>query len=631
MAARFCFPKEGERFFVRRWLIFERFLIFRRIPFADTVCRLRKVEGCRLEWRRRPFPKSMCQIPGNDLDLGYLAGKNTLLRFPRTSRDKHLYVAGGTGTGKSKFLESLIRQDIINWRKSKCAVIVLDPHGNLYDNLVQWLAWHNIDRPIIPIDLRQDDWVVSYNLLRQRQADPAVLVDNITDAMAHVWGADGTNQTPLFARWIGNVLRALYEKKLTLIESQYLIDRVEKQIRYALTGDLKDKPSRQDWMFADTLNAKDFEAQIGSTVNRLQRFIRNKTMQSIFGQPSVSLDLGRVSEEGSIVLVSLATARVKISPDNAKLFATLFLNDLWTAAQERGKRDGVKPAYIYCDEFQRFISPTLAENLDEARGFGLHFTMAHQFPKQLLDQGDSGRRLYNSIMENASSKVVFRLTDRENLEPLAEWLFRGTMNPDEIKHELYSTKVMEYREELRTSYTRGKSTSTGGGEFTGTTASTSAGGITRDDENEDANSWNESEADSSGTSSTWTESETESETESSVLIPAMGKELSNVQFRSLEEQLFRAMAVLFDQQERFSVARLVGMSAPVSLRTPTIQNIPSLPERTKRYLERCYAKLPFAMPGHTAHEQVLNRAEQFGNDLLKEAATEPASAKRKLH
>ena len=119
--------------------------------------------------------------PGNDLILGKLPGRAEHLGLSRTQRDKHLYCCGGTGTGKSKFLENLIRQDICNWSKSKCGVLVLDPHGSLYDNLVNWLAWTGYERPVIPIDLRQDDWVVSYNLLRQRQsADPAVLVDNLT-------------------------------------------------------------------------------------------------------------------------------------------------------------------------------------------------------------------------------------------------------------------------------------------------------------------------------------------------------------------------------------------------------------------------------------------------------------------
>ncbi len=214
--------------------------------------------------------------PGNDLTLGQIGGRNAALSFPRTARDKHLYICGSTGTGKSKLLEQLIRQDLVKWRDSKCGVMVLDPHGTLYDGLVEWLAWNKIDRPVIPIDLRRDDWVVSDNVLRQRSADPAVLVDNFTDAMAYSRGQGGTDKTPLFARWAGNVLRALYEKKLTLVEAQYLVDRVAKRVRCALTSDLNEKLDRQDWEFADTLSAKDFEAQIGSTVNRLQLFIRNQ-------------------------------------------------------------------------------------------------------------------------------------------------------------------------------------------------------------------------------------------------------------------------------------------------------------------------------------------------------------------
>lgn len=149
---------------------------------------------------------------GNDINLGHLAGRNAMLGLPRTARDKHLYICGGTGTGKSKFLEYLIRQDIKAWSKSQSGVMVLDPHGALYDSLISWLAWNKIERPIIPIDLRSNNWIVSYNLLRQRKTDPAVLIDNIIDAIAYVWNANGTDKTPLFARWASNVLRALYEK-----------------------------------------------------------------------------------------------------------------------------------------------------------------------------------------------------------------------------------------------------------------------------------------------------------------------------------------------------------------------------------------------------------------------------------
>lgn len=579
----------------------------------------------------------MSTIHGNNLILGHLTGRNASLGLSKSDRDKHLYVCGGTGTGKSKFLENLIRQDIVAWRKSHCGMLVLDPHGSLYDSLMRWLAWHNIQRPVIPIDLRRDDWIVSYNLLRQRKADPAVLVDNITDAMAYVWGQGGTDQTPLFARWAGNILRALYEKKLTLVEAEYLVDRVGKQARFALTSDMKDKAARQDWQFADTLNPKDFEAQIGSTVNRLQRFLRNQTMRSMFGQPEASLDMGKALEDGSIILVSLATERAKVSKENAELFATLLLSDLWTAAQERGKRKGIKPFYVYLDEFQRFVTPTISDNLDEARGFGLHLTIAHQFPNQLLDRGESGKRVYNSIMENASSKVVFRLSHEENLRAMAQWLFMGILNPDEIKHELYSTKVMAYREELKTVYGQSKSSGTSTGRQTGQAFGTGAGGtqffpldgtdnapLTTSDSWSDFSSGSESESESSS------ESETHSTSLVPTLVPVFGKELAHVQFRTLDEQLFRSMAVLFDQKERQCVGRTVGMSAPVSLLTPTVNDVPATDERTQRYLSSLYEKLPFVLPGTKAQKQLSDRAETMANTFLRDIEGAPISAKRRI-
>jgi len=64
----------------------------------------------------------------------------------------------------------------------------LDPHGAIYDGLMSWLARtsHIYMRPIIPIDLRRNDWVVAYNLLRRcEQAAASVVTDNLVDACSH--------------------------------------------------------------------------------------------------------------------------------------------------------------------------------------------------------------------------------------------------------------------------------------------------------------------------------------------------------------------------------------------------------------------------------------------------------------
>lgn len=607
----------------------------------------------------------MQTLRAHDLKLGTVLathggdcppGQAPTLVMPGDSRDKHLYVVGATGAGKSMFLQGLLRQDILNQRRTGSAIILLDPHGSLYDDLMNWLARARLKRRILPIDLRQNEWVVAYNALRQRQeTSPSVVVDAFVRTMAHAWGAAGTDQTPLLARWVTNLITVLYEKGLTLPQAIHLLS--DSEIRANLTCRLADPWVERDWAMAHGLNPKDFEQQVSSTVNRLRRFVAADEFKLMLGQPSVSLDLRRALDEGWIILISLATEGGKVSRQNADLFGSMFLTDLWTAAQERGKRRGLKPCRIYVDEFQSFISPTIAENLDQSRGFGLSWTMAHQFPMQLLDRGDYGKQLWHSVVENASSKVVFRMSHEENLRPLAQWLFTGTFNADEIKHVMYSTKVMGYREEMRESVTHGTTRSAGGSSSSSKSSgnSTSAGDSTGSGDAEsyldpeegsqekldrrrtlstaanESSSISSSESETSSEGENWSESESNSVTRSSVLIPQIGQELSHVQFRSLDEQLFRAMAALFSQPQRQAVVRLVGMRAPI-----TIQTLPIPPqiihkERIASYAAELYAKWDFCLPRQKAMQAIAEHdkdfLQEFGINQTKSNEPKPSGVK----
>ena len=52
---------------------------------------------------------------------------------PKT-RSTHMQIIGSTGEGKSKFMEHLIREDIINDH----GLCLIDPHGYLYNDIVKW-------------------------------------------------------------------------------------------------------------------------------------------------------------------------------------------------------------------------------------------------------------------------------------------------------------------------------------------------------------------------------------------------------------------------------------------------------------------------------------------------------------
>jgi len=73
--------------------------------------------------------------PANMPQEGIILGKNvfrgeeTLVRIKDADRRRHMYEIGQTGTGKSVFLESLIKQDI----EAGKGLCVLDPHGELVE------------------------------------------------------------------------------------------------------------------------------------------------------------------------------------------------------------------------------------------------------------------------------------------------------------------------------------------------------------------------------------------------------------------------------------------------------------------------------------------------------------------
>jgi hypothetical protein len=299
---------------------------------------------------------------------------------------------------------------------------------------------------------------------------------------------------------------------------------------------------------------------------------------------------------------------------DADTLGTLLLTDLWAAARERGKnKPNQKPFYVFVDEFQRFITPDIAESLAEARGFGLHITAANQFPGQLLDEGDAGKKLYKGIMENARSKAVFQLSDEENLQLLARWLFRGSMNPDEIRLALKTTKVIGYRQEQRQSFTTGKSRSQGGGSGRSRGSNSSRGetvhehlrGIERDEDLLVTDG--EGRSESTAENSSWGESESDSVTEQTVDVPILGRELSSVQFRSLDEQLHRAIVALFDQQQRHCVVRLEGMKVPIAIRVPNVPDIHLPAEQVEGYRLERLSRLPFALRRAEAVSRIESR------------------------
>lgn len=412
----------------------------------------------------------MKRFIGNPLTLGSLGGGRQSVAMTPAERARHLYVVGATRTGKSKLLEDCIRQDLLAWPRSGCGMLVLDRHGSLNDGVLKWAAACDLANwPIVPIDLRRSDWTVSYNPLRRRGAEQeqSVIVGNFVRSILHAWGQSDSNATPRLAKWLEMTLYTLHTNDLTLAEALHLL--VNPPTRRALVNSIEDSIFRSVWDSAP-VKESEFQEMVESTVNRVRKFLSRQVMRAALGQNDVSLDLSAAIEDGQIILATIATEAGKIDEEDANTFGSLLLSDLWMAAKARGKRDegGVKPFYLYLDEFQEYVTPSMAETLDQASGFGLHATLAHQFPSQLL-KSDQGRQLYNSVLANCRSKVIFQLEHNQDVEELATMVYRPMVDLMKVKEKLYSTKVLRHELKYLESYGSGTSQSTGGGTSLGHT------------------------------------------------------------------------------------------------------------------------------------------------------------------
>lgn len=589
-------------------------------------------------------------MPGNSLQIGKTVGAQETITLPAAAREGHVYVCGGTGAGKSKFLEWCIRQDVFNWRDSQCGAIVFDPHGLLCQNIMAWVADCGIERPIIPIELRRNDWIISYNLLRRRKdADPSVVVANFVRALAHVWGEGGTDATPLFARWASVVLLTLYQNGYTIADLGHLVARED--IRRAMAGRVTDENTRHAWDFAQR-QPKEFTQQITSTLNRFNRLSGPLVMKATFGQPDVSLDLVDALNAGNIILMDLSTKGGLIDQEDADTFATLLLADLWAAAQVRGKgeRETIRPFYVYIDECQQYVTPTLAKNLAQARGFGLHLTLANQQPSQFLDAGPHGQALYNAVLGIARTKIVFRTEHPDDSKVLGQQLFMNTFDTDAVKLKLMATKVIGYKQEVReshshgTSEAHGASTGTGTGKFHGQSSGAGTGGSQSFDLRDlsmtptaRAEAWNSATTDSSGeshsSSANQMDSTTASESVTTSIVdkPVLGQEVSSIQFRSIDEQIFRAMQLLFDQDDRhFAVRYPDGPKAPLFIVTPTVDSA-GTPKKAEELRQKLLSKLPFAMRMADAVKNLDGRQHKILTDVVNISnVDEPESAARRI-
>lgn len=600
--------------------------------------------------------------------LGINEDTKGIVHATELQRSTHMQVIGSTGTGKSKFLEHLIREDI----KADSGLCLIDPHGYLYHDVLKWLQ--AIDWPtdkIILFDPSEDGYVTGFNPLKLSTKDLSYHVDSMVRACAKVWGGEDTDKTPLLKRCLRITLHALAEHQLTLFETQYLTNPTDKTARQFLTQGLVDPIIRQQWDYFNShkITQRQFYEEFGSTINRLMEFLAAERIRLIIGQKERTLDFRKIMDEGYIVLVNLAGGR-SISHDNARLLGTLIVNDLFLQATERPK--GSRPFYLYIDECGLFINEDIARILDEGRKFGLHLVLAHQHLAQLKKAGDD---VYFSVMTDAKTKVVFGGLSPDDARILAEQMFLGEIDLDEYKHSLDRPTVVGYTTTWLKNFSKGiaegttytESKAISEGETTGRSWSESSGESRMQGRGDSFGSsyafsstgaplemttmvsqgevsteaagkmnmrgYSESEArqmmETQGESVSTSFVKTSQEGESETLKPILEDRPTAVY--SLEEQIWKAMNILVNQPTRHAVVKLPGLFTKRIIVPPVEELATSDDDTVPFYKEQCHKISRYNQRAAQAKEEIETRQQLLITAVKRyelEKAAEPKQFKQ---
>lgn len=352
-------------------------------------------------------------------------GKTTAFGIKRSDRRRHLYCVGKSGSGKSKFLELLIESDL----KHGQGLAVLDPHGDLVDNVLRMLPESRL-KDVVIFDPSDIDFPVSFNPLANVKPEQKMRVTiGFIEVFKKLFGVGWTPRLEHVLRY--TVLALLDTPGASLVSIQQML--TDKNFRQSVVKNIKDDVVKNFWTQEFAAWSQKFDAEaITPLLNKVGQFIATNQVRNLVGQRENTLDFRRFMDEGKIVLMKVSKGM--LGEENAQLLGAMLVTRIYQAAMSRADmaEEDRRDFYFYVDEFQNFATDTFDEILSEARKYRLNLTLAHQFLGQLPDN------IRTTVFGNVGSMVSFRVGG-EDAKILAE-----EFNPRFTERDIINLGVREF-------------------------------------------------------------------------------------------------------------------------------------------------------------------------------------------
>ncbi|KKU26128.1 MAG: hypothetical protein UX39_C0012G0005 [Candidatus Magasanikbacteria bacterium GW2011_GWA2_46_17] len=368
---------------------------------------LPSTETPHIDWlmaRKAPPPINM---PKEGIVMGRAVyrGEETLVRMKREDRRRHLYVVGKSGGGKSVFVQSLAVQDIQNGE----GVCVIDPHGDFAEYVLQHVPKERVDDVIYfsPADVERP---IGLNMLEAKTEEQKDFVTQEMVSIFYKLVTDPAMIGPMFEHNMRNVMLTLMsdmENSGTIAE----IPRMFTDDTYVAKWKKKIKdPMVLAYWEKEMAKTSDFHKSemLGYLISKVGRFVENEMIRNIIGQSHSGFNFREIMDQKKILIVNLAKGLV--GEINSNLLGLIIVSKLQMAAMERASlpENERHDFYLYIDEFQNFITESIATILSEARKYRLDLIIAHQYLNQMVDNKGKNT-VRDAVLGNAGTIVTFRI------------------------------------------------------------------------------------------------------------------------------------------------------------------------------------------------------------------------------
>lgn len=364
-------------------------------------------------------------IPEEGLLLGYnlFRGAKKPIRLALSDRQRHMYVVGQTGTGKSTFLENLALQDMLSGN----GFAFVDPHGDVSEKLLSMVPKERTEDVLYfsPADM---DYPMGLNLFEFNTPDQKdFLIQEALNMLQKLY--DPQHQGIMGPRY-EHIFRNAALAIMADPDGGTFVD-IPKLFRDPVF--LKQKLQHVTDSTVLEFWQKEYPASQRSNesgeitawfVSKFGAFLSNQMMRNIIGQTQSSFNLREIMDNKKILLVNLSKGRT--GDLNSKLLGMIFVMKFQAAAMSRSDtpEDERVDFSLYVDEFQNFSTDSFATIMSEARKYHLNLIVANQFTTQLTQE------IRDAVFGNMGTIVSFRI-GQNDVESLGKY-FQPTFDSDDL-------------------------------------------------------------------------------------------------------------------------------------------------------------------------------------------------------